>query len=179
MRAFTNDDVAYDFILDAKDMIGNPYAFDTYFHQEKLFNISDLTSFQKMEIYFYQNGDFKKYNVNSSDDENKFISIESPDYNLFVNDIYISFGYDIEEIDTNSVVLHSPDPLTYTSTAKDPKENKRRISVRWFYRNNNKVHVVNNASDSEVDYTITWYRYKLGAYSDIPFSGIDWEAVAC
>lgn len=178
VRAFTNDDVAYDFILDAKDMIGNPYAFDTYFHQEKLFNISDLTSFQKMEIYFYQNGDFKKYNVDSSDDENKFISIESPDYNLFVNDIYISFGYDIEEIDTNSVVLHSPDPLTYTSTAKDPAKNKRRISVRWFYRDNNGVHVVNNASDSEVDYTITWYRYKLGAYSDIPFSGIDWEAVA-
>jgi hypothetical protein len=37
-------------LLDAADMIGNPYSFDTYFQQEKLFDISDIYRINKMEL---------------------------------------------------------------------------------------------------------------------------------
>jgi hypothetical protein len=51
--------VYYDFVLDSADMVGNPYAFDTYFQQEKLFDITDIYRINKMQLQFYQKGDFK------------------------------------------------------------------------------------------------------------------------
>ena len=46
-----------------EDMIGNPYNFDGYFRQEKLFDISELGAIQSIVVYFEQaSGSF--YDVN-------------------------------------------------------------------------------------------------------------------
>ena len=67
----------FDAILDASDMIGDPYAFDTYYQQEKLFDISGLYNIKKLTLYFYQKNDFKnnsgKEYINTYKDENLFV----------------------------------------------------------------------------------------------------------
>jgi hypothetical protein len=155
------DETYYDFKLDSSDMIGDPYNFDTYFQQEKLFNIADLTDITAMELQFYQSKDFKTATGKELSDL---------DENLFVKDVYISFGYDAEEIDSDAVVLYSPSALTY-SFDSPTKKNTKELYARWIY-NLKQV----NEGFNEIDYTLKWYRYKLGANSpEIPYSGIDWE----
>jgi hypothetical protein len=34
-------------------MVGNPYSFNTYYQQEKVFNIDDFYSIKKMELQFF------------------------------------------------------------------------------------------------------------------------------
>jgi hypothetical protein len=40
-------------------MIGNPYYFDSYFGQEKVFDISDINNIEQIDVYFFQSGNFK------------------------------------------------------------------------------------------------------------------------
>ena len=101
----------WELTLSSEDMIGNPYQFSTYFQQEKLFNIADLTDITAMELQFYQSKDFKTATGKELSDL---------DENLFVKDAYISFGYDAEEIDSDAVVLYSPSPLTYSFDTEKP-----------------------------------------------------------
>jgi len=34
-------------------MYGNPYNFETYFNQEKVFDISNINNIEKVEVWFY------------------------------------------------------------------------------------------------------------------------------
>ena len=79
--ADTSNPLEYiDFILDTNDMVGDPYNFDTYYQQEKVFSIEDFYSIKRMELQFYQNKDF--YNQ-----DNELIQVlKNP--NLFVKDVY-------------------------------------------------------------------------------------------
>jgi hypothetical protein len=43
----------YEMYLSTEDMYGNPYNFETYFNQEKVFDISSFGRILKMELYFY------------------------------------------------------------------------------------------------------------------------------
>jgi hypothetical protein len=53
-----NKKVAHSFDFNVKDMIGNPYTFDTYVHQEKTFDISRIQNANELKIFLYQNSDF-------------------------------------------------------------------------------------------------------------------------
>jgi hypothetical protein len=44
----------YTVYLNTEDMYGNPYNFETYFSQEKVFDISGLGRILEMTLYFYQ-----------------------------------------------------------------------------------------------------------------------------
>lgn len=41
------------YVLDTNDMIGNPYYFDSYFTQEKVFNISDINNIEEIDVRFF------------------------------------------------------------------------------------------------------------------------------
>ena len=159
------DDMYYEFTLDARDMIGDPYGFDSYFQQEKLFDISDLPKIQKMELSFYQNADFKDYNGD--------LIIAGQDNDLFVKDIIISLGYEASEFEDDIVKIYCLDSPKYSSTAFPPEANHREIQLRW-------VHRLDNGRLTSIDdprymnYTISWYKYKLGAYAYNAQVGADW-----
>ena len=42
------------FYLDSLDMFGNPFNFQTFFNQQKVFDISNLDKITNMRLYFYQ-----------------------------------------------------------------------------------------------------------------------------
>ena len=156
--------IYYEFKLDAKDMLGDPYNFETYTQQEKLFDIADIPSIRKMELSFYQDYDFY--------DNNKDLIAESEDANLFVKDVYISFGYDTKEFDNDVVKIYTLESPKYSATVFPPENNHRKIDLRWIHNLNNKLISVDK--ERYLDYTITWYRHQLGAYSHTAQSGADW-----
>jgi hypothetical protein len=43
----------YELSFSSVDMFGNPYQFESYFSQEKVFDISNINNIKKIEIYFY------------------------------------------------------------------------------------------------------------------------------
>ena len=56
----------FEFTFSSDEMLGNPYAFTTYFTQEYAFNLIEdkVKDADKLEIYFYQDGSFKDGNNN-------------------------------------------------------------------------------------------------------------------
>jgi hypothetical protein len=41
-------------LFDEKDMIGDPYSFDTWFNQEKMFEVEKNSKISNLELYLYQ-----------------------------------------------------------------------------------------------------------------------------
>jgi hypothetical protein len=51
-----NTDGIVELTLNTDDMYGNPYYFDNYFIQEKVFDISSITNIKGISVYLYQDG---------------------------------------------------------------------------------------------------------------------------
>ncbi len=168
--ADTSNPLEYiDFILDTNDMVGDPYNFDTYYQQEKVFSIEDFYSIKKMELQFYQNKDF--YNQ----DNNLIEVLENP--NLFVKDVIVSLGYDVSEFNGDEVRIFSLDSPKYDTTADPAESNHKRLQLRWIHKfDDGSVRVV--TEEDKLDYEITWYKYRLGTYSHTPTSGADWKQMS-
>jgi hypothetical protein len=60
-------DGIYELCLNSSDMIGDPYSFSFYSKQEKVIDISMIEGIKKIEVYFYQNGNFKNSQNNLID----------------------------------------------------------------------------------------------------------------
>jgi hypothetical protein len=105
----------YDLTFTNDDMYGNPYLFEDYFSQEKVFDISNINNITKIEVYFYQSGNFKDGNDNLvpyfSTVENETVKMPN---NLFVDNVSIYLGYDVNEFSGETLMLTTNDLLTYT-----------------------------------------------------------------
>ena len=162
-------------ILSCKDMIGDPYNFDVYFEQKKLFDISKYNNISNMELYFYQNNQFKTIEKNE-DGEYKSISYPQGDVpnNIFVNQISVSLGNDISEFSdgNDTLVLYTMNSSQY-DIKLDQDNNLKKLQVRWIHKfENGNIEVVD--VNDEIKYTLTWYQQKFGAQSDNVYSGVDW-----
>jgi hypothetical protein len=123
----------YVLYLSINDMYGNPYNFNTYYTQEKTFDISNLGTITNMQLFFYQvPGSFT-----NSDGE----LISHSDFlgndlaaNLFVRNPYICVGYDIEDFADEQAILYTLDYSTYTSAQSvENKSNNKTIQLRWLH----------------------------------------------
>lgn len=153
-------------ILSCRDMIGDPYNFDVYFEQKKLFDISQYENISKMELWFFQDAQFLDINGTP-------INHENIPNNLFVNQISISLGYDISQFSdgNDALILYTMDSYQYD--IKTPSTNLKELRVRWIHRfENNNLKVVN--LNDKIQYTLTWYQQKFGAKSDNVYAGVDW-----
>jgi hypothetical protein len=157
-------------------MYGNPYNFETYYSQEKVFDITDLGIITGIKVEFYQK-------ANSFIDKNsELIPYVTNDEillldNLFVNNIYIGLGYDLNSFDSDLVNLYTFDTTTYIKT-KDETENEKTIHLRWIHIDDNDNPIDVYKDDSSMgEYEIRWYKYKLGAPSADEYSGVYWEKV--
>ena len=167
----------YELYIDASDMNGNPYDFNTFFQQEKVFDISGFGKILSMELSFYQKPgtfvDAQGIPIPHQGFLNKLV-----DNNLFIKDPYISLGYDTREFQNDDVIIYTLDTPTFTSSADD-SENQKTVQIRWLHEfeedGKNVLRAVKQEDLAELGATINWYRYRFGAQSADRYSGVYWE----
>lgn len=165
-------DGTYILYLNCADMNGNPYDFQSYYLQEKVFDISQVGKIKSMKLEFYQD----KNSFSSSDGKllphTDFLN-NSLEPNLFVNDAHIALGYDTSEFSEELVLAYTLDSTSYS---RDEEHKEKTVEVRWIHQvDNNTFESV--TLDDKIDYEIRWYRFQLGASSADEYSGVYWTKI--
>lgn len=101
---YEGDDKETEFYLDSSDMVGDPYAFDSYFNQVKGFVLDPKKTFKVVGLSFYQLKDFMDF-------ENK--PLTKKEDNLFVKNVSVSLGINIENYTDDKVMLFVDGDKTY------------------------------------------------------------------
>ena len=116
----------------AKDMFGNPYGYSMYLTQEQTYHLNLQDNIVGIKIDLYQMKDFR-YNdgVNS---ELKVLPA-MPYSNILVDNINVSFGYNAEQVEDNTVKISTADSLTYDNI-KDALVTKKLI-LTWYNKDEN------------------------------------------
>ena len=179
-------------LLDVSDMYGSPYNFENYYSQEKVFPITELNTITDIIIEFYQiAGSFYDINNNiltlqdaAMNTDANGLNTYTTEYgeNLFVDNVYVSVGYDISEITDEYIVPVINDSMTY-SEYRETELNKKEIDLRWVHQFDEGPKVVEPESDFYgnnprlKDCEIRWYRYKLGAAAADEYCGVYWTGL--
>ena len=153
--------------LSCADMTGNPYNYQGFFPQAKIFDISNINQVIEMELWFYQKaGSFKNA-------QGAAIPYENMSNNILVKDINVAFGYDTQSFDKDTLILYTQDLTDYDVKEEDEK-NHKKLEVRWIHKfdENGKIKVVE--LNDGIDYNLTFYRHSLGESSHTVWSGVDW-----
>ena len=132
----------YIFYLDTKDMIGNPYMFDGYFSQEKVFDISNIGTIVSAKLYFYENGDFY------DKDKNFIPTQENP--NIFVKDIEIYFGKNSTSIENESIKLICYNDNDIYKARSNKLGNMKRVQLQWFHREGDQISLIDKDNVDEL-----------------------------
>ena len=159
-----------------KDMFGDPYNYNIYFDQDIVFDLSENFADIKINHYrldFYQNGKFKDLNGNDIPYRDTINNVDFSN-NLFVKDIQMSFGYSTVDIKEEGIQIYTPDNLKYIDRL--PKKN---IVSKWFQKNevgsNTAYGIIDTLDEAkEKNYSVYWYRYRIGASED-ELAGAFWE----
>lgn len=110
--------INYSFYLNELDMEGDPYNFDNYHLQEKIFDISKLSQINYIRVYFYQDSKFK-------DLQNELINVFEGGkegksyYNLFIREPILALGYNLSNFKEDKVLLYTFDSKTYVDKITD------------------------------------------------------------
>lgn len=180
------------FVLDfnSSDMIGNPYQFEDYFSQEKVFDISYISSIKRIDVYFYQGNNFLDgsgnkipYSMNNDYDDGILDSDFSlrPN-NLFVDNVKIYLGYDKNEFSGETLMVYTNDLMTYHYK----KANNKTIYLRWIHLQDDGEHFDilqdskvnnNNSGIQDKEFTVKWYKYSPGCEIVDKYAGKDWELI--
>lgn len=174
-----SDGAIYDLYLNCDDMNGNPYDFQTFFNQEKVFDLSVLgdIKIQAMQLQFYQTeGTFIDREGNKINHKGFLNSVIKE--NLFVNDLFISLGYDMSEFDKEMVQIYTLDPVKYISTANPLSKNNKQIFLRWIHKQDDGIFKSISLADEDLEYEVRWYRYELGHSSADKYSGVYWKRLS-
>ena len=168
--------------LSTLDMYGNPYAFESYYNQQKIFDISGLGELYSISLYLYQKNDFYDANNNliSHTRENEQGQIVNLDNNIFVNNIYLALGYSIEDFNGDMALLYTLDPDTYSSEyGRGSEENIKHLMVRWIHEddNGNIIGYTDSAGLGE-SARIHWYKYRLDQNVFDELAGSFWEEIS-
>lgn len=153
--------------LSCADMTGNPYNYQGFFPQAKIFDISNINQVIEMELWFYQKaGSFKNA-------QGAAIPYENMSSNILVKDINVALGYDTQSFDKDTLILYTQDLTDYDVKEEDVK-NHKKLEVRWIHKfdENGKIKVVE--LNDGIDYNLTFYRHTLGEPSHSVWSGVDW-----
>lgn len=158
-------------LLESNDMYGNPFDFESFYQQEKVFDISSLDTITRMELYFFQEvGTFIDNKNVPIPYQDEFDMLLSP--NLFTKDPYICLGYDISEFADDQATIYTINGTTYSSSHSD-EENKKNLLLRWVHDRA----VIQQKDYEALNAEIRWYRYALGSPSADEYSGVYWKRV--
>ena len=173
----------YTYFLDSSDMYGNPYLFETYFNQQKIFNIEKFKKINSIKIYFYQNSNFEyeyekdgvviKEEVPTTTGEDIWKVDILP--NLKVKNFYLFFGYALDKIESDTVILLTTDSEKYNHT-EEVDSNKKDLYVKWVRREGSYAYVMEeDMLDPSI--RIHWYRYDK-TFKEDPIAGDNWEEIS-
>lgn len=172
----STNEVVYELTFSSADMIGNPYQFDDYFYQEKVFDISNVNNIKRLEVYFYQdsafiNGDGDLIPYQDSDN---LLGVTNKPNNLFVDDVQLFMGYEIGYFTGETLILYTPDTLSYSYKREELKE----INLRWIHKIDEKTYEIINENNFDSDiYEIRWFKYNPGYETIDQYAGKDWELI--
>ena len=166
--------------LDSSDMFGNPYNYQSFNEEEKVFDISTIGKIMGVFLFFYEDsGSFYNSDKEYIPYYNLLGTIKKKlNSNLFTKDPYICLGYDLSGFKEEQAILYSLDNDTYINKDNVPKEkNQKHIRLRWLHEyDNGEIKVITESSELE-DYEIRWYRFQMGHPSADEYSGVYWERV--
>ena len=179
--------LCYDLTFNNDDMYGNPYQFEDYFSQEKVFDISNINKINQIDVYFYQSGNFKDGNGNliRYTDTVEGETVKLPN-NLFVDNVAIYLGYDIGSFTGETLMLYTEDLLTYRYK-EQTDENGATImgdpdpitmSLRWIHKVDDLEYELLTQEQINTDqYELRWYHYNPEVSSIDQYAGIGWELI--
>lgn len=164
-----NKNAAYVLTLNVDDILGNPYDFESYVTQQKLFDISYLQNVTQLDIYFYQNKDFRNTSnelisqyVEVTEADKEFLDIEDSQIpeeqrisdNLFVNNLKIYLGYSLNEFSGDELRLSTNDTLDYSAVIDD---NRKSLILKWIHKIDDNHYELLNKDSENIE--IYWVRY--------------------
>lgn len=179
-------DAVYVLDFNSADMIGNPYQFEDFFSQEKVFDISYINRVKRVDAYFYQgenfvdgNGDLIPFYVSTGEDISETIPLP---HNLFVDNIKVYLGYDKNDFKDETLMIYTDDDLGYHYTLegqKDkPSQNKKTIQLRWIHKiSENEFTLITNNDIDNKKYEVNWFRYSPGWEDVDKYAGKNWEKI--
>lgn len=156
------------------EMYGNVYNFDTYYNQQKVFNISDLGEITGIQLKFFQEQDFidsKGEKLSTTDDLGTELFA-----NLFCKNIYICAGHDISAYKDDLVSIYTLDKSTYN---KFQHGSTRNIKLRWVHvKDGTPVKMTDKfdewLNEENAYHKIKWYRYEIGESAADDYCGVYW-----
>ena len=163
------------FNFSQNDMYGDVYNFTTYFSQEAVFDISGLGNITNIDAFLYQNSNFKKIKstADGNDDyelipskiieknqNDEIVYIEEMEPNIFVDNIKISLGYDLNNFDNDTVIVYTLDSAQYSSS-DSAKAREREIQARWVHKTDDGFISVLEQDLANYNAQIHWYHYQL------------------
>lgn len=176
----------WELTFDSSEMIGNPYYFDDFFPQEKVFDISGITNIEKIEVYLYQDGKFKDSEGEFIPSQYKEINFEDNTEidkdllnNLFVDGIKLYFGYELEKYNGETLQLYTTSKLsTYHYSREDNNGNRKTMSLRWIHQNKDSTITLLDQDDIDNNnYEIHWFKYNYGYPVINKYAGANWEEI--
>ena len=164
----------YKFALSSEDMYGNPFNYETYYLQEKVYDISNIPDIISMELIFYQDGDFLTAEGGLADYQED--GVKYPD-NLFIQTPYVSLGYDLDDVEEDEVKLYTLDATTYDATYDDTALQKT-LELRWLHvQDDGSIIAIDQEDEIPEDAEIRWYKYKLDRTICDKVAGTFWEEI--
>lgn len=163
------------FNFSQNDMYGDVYNFTTYFSQEAVFDISSLGNITNIDAFLYQNSNFKKIKstADGNDDyelipskiieknqKGEIVYTEEMEPNIFVDNIRISLGYDLNNFDNDAVIVYTLDSAQYSSS-ESAKAREREIQARWVHKTDDGFVSIFEQDLANYNAQIHWYRYQL------------------
>ena len=178
--------------FDSSEFFGDVYNFETFYTQEALFDISEFIDYpiRQIQLYAYQRNNFKNadgeliYPIGEVDSSDKWFSDIQP--NIFIKDPYICLGMPVSDFNADIATIISGSKSTYykltapgendTDIEQRTHSNIKELQLRWVHKDAESGTIATvQANELPKDYSIQWYRYKLGAPSPDIFAGAHWE----
>lgn len=180
---YSEENHRYDLTFNNNDMYGNPYQFEDYFYQEKVFDISAINNIEKVEVYFYQDGNFKNGNGNNIPYQvnDELLGLQDLEDNLFVNNVAIYFGYDVSAFSGETLLLATENNLTYEYIGeKDGKIENPTVDIKlqWIHKVKEREYKVLKQEDINENYEIRWFKYNEGSKNSDYYAGIGWDILS-
>ena len=200
-------DGQYEFTFSSKEMIGDPYAFGSPYTQEKVLDISHIDNIKRIEIHFYQDGQFTTSDgvaLGWQQVNGNIIGLESSRLpnNLLVNNIKMYMGYELDKFENNSLFISCKEPNTYhysnysLDTGRGPD---KHMVLRWLHKfEGEELEFLNSKTEESIEvdrqaqgqwqilnmrtltqlgYHLNWYRYNKDAEEVDSIAGRFWEKI--
>ena len=159
-----HDTDVLDLTFSSKEMIGNALNYVSFTTQQKIFNLNNynVEKISQISLYFYQIKDsFENENGSTLSFQDSLGNILPA--NLFVDNIYLSFGYSIDEltpgVDKVTISLSEGYSLSY-----DVEPLNSKVDLEWLHWNKDNTELLTNEKIiAEGNFKIEWYQYQLYA----------------